>query len=108
MKTWLMALLLISCAALVGFQGPRCTAVDPDTAKSGDTVNASCENVDKTTVADVYLTDGKDDTKVAVMERTADKIKFTVPRLKPGRYHLAFLTANKASMIEQPVVLTVE
>ncbi len=112
MKTWLIALLLIfrRCAwALSAFQGlPRCTAVDPDTAKTGDTVNATCENVNKSTVADLYLTDGKDDTKVAVMEHTADKIKFQVPRIKPGRYHIAFLTANKASMIEQPVALTVE
>ena len=115
MKTWLIALLLISsllvvsAGALWGFQGyPKCTAVDPDTAKTGDTVNVTCENVSKTTVADVYLTDGKDDTKVAVMERTADKITFQVPRIKPGRYHIALLTANKASMIEQPVALTVE
>jgi hypothetical protein len=56
----------------------------------------------------MYLTDGKADTKVAVMEDSGGKIKFQVPRIKPGRYHLAFLTANKASMIEQPVVLTVE
>ena len=82
--------------------------MDPDTAKTGDTVNATCENVTKSTVADLYLTDGKDDTKIAVMEHTDDKIKFQVPRIKPGRYHLAFLTANKASMIEQPVALTVE
>jgi hypothetical protein len=108
MKTWLFALLPIAAAALFAFQGPRCTALDPDTAKTGDTVTASCENVNKSTVADLYLTDGKDDTKVAVMENTADKVKFQVPRIKPGRYHLAFLTANKASMIEQPVALSVE
>src|ERR1700683_5315115 len=108
MKTWLIAVLLISCAALLAFQGqPRCTAVDPDTAKTGDTVNATCENVNKSTVADMFLTDGKDDTKV-VMEHVEDKIKFQVPRSKPGRYHIAFLTANKASMIEEPVALTVE
>ena len=109
MKTWLITLLLILSAALVAFQGqPRCTAVDPDTAKTGDMVNATCENVNKSTVADMYLTDGKDDTKIDVMEHADDKIKFQVPRIKPGRYHLAFLTANKASMIEQPVALTVE
>lgn len=108
MKTWLIALLLISCTALLGFQGPRCTAVDPDTAKTGDTINASCENMDKSTVANIYLTDGKDDTKVAVTETTADKIKFQVPRIKPGRYHIAFMSANKSSIVEQPVVLTVE
>ncbi len=109
MKTWLIALLLISCAALAAFQGqPRCTAVEPDTAKTGDTVNVTCENVNKSTVADMYLTDGKDDTKISVMEHTDDKIKFQVPRIKPGRYHIAVLTANKASMIEQPIALTVE
>ena len=109
MKTWLIVVLLISAGGLSAFQGfPSCTAVDPDTAKSGDTVAITCENADKTKVSDLFLTDGKDDTKVAVMERTADKIKFTVPRIKPGRYHIAFLTANKSSMVEQPVVLTVE
>jgi hypothetical protein len=113
MKTWLIAVSLISAVLLMAgalsAQGfPKCSAVDPDTAKSGDTVNITCENVDKSTVADLYLTDGKDDTKIAVMEHNADKIKFQVPKLKPGRYHIAFLSANKSSMIEQPVVLTVE
>jgi hypothetical protein len=112
---WLTALLLSSALLLTvsgvlwAFQGyPRCTVVDPDTAKTGDTVNMTCANVDKTTVADLYLTDGKVDTKIAIMEHIEDKIKFQVPRIKPGRYHIALLTANKASMIEQPVVLTVE
>jgi hypothetical protein len=113
MKTWLLALLLVPSwllpGALSAFDGlPKCTAIDPDTAKTGDTVNVTCENVSKTTVADLYLTDGKDDTKIAVMEHNADKIKFQVPRMKAGRYHIAFLTANKASMVEQPIVLTVE
>jgi len=113
MKTWLTALLaaalsLTLSGALWAQNYPRCTAVDPDTAKTGDMVNITCQNVNKTTVADLYLTDGKDDTKIAIMERNEDKIKFQVPKLKPGRYHIAFLTANKASMIEQPVVLTVE
>src|ERR1700677_3590901 len=109
MKTWLIALLLISAAALAAFQAlPKCTSVDPETAKSGDMVTITCENADKASVAGVYLTDGKDDTKLTVMERAADKIKFQVPAMKPGRYHIAFLTANKSSMVEQPVVLNVE
>ncbi len=106
------ALLLSSAvlpAALLAFQGlPRCTAVDPDTAKTGDTVTATCDNADKGSFAEMYLTDGKDDTKVAVMEQAAGKIKFQVPAIKPGRYHIEFLTANKASMVEQPVALTVQ
>ena len=51
MKTWLKALLPIAAAALLAFQGlPRCTGLDPDTGKTGDTINATCLNVDKSTV----------------------------------------------------------
>lgn len=107
MKTGLMALLLV--APLSAFQGmPRCTAVDPDTAKVGDMVNITCEKLDKAAFAGMYLTDGQNDTKIAVKEQTADKITFQVPTIKPGRYHLAFLSANKANMVEEPVVLTVQ
>jgi hypothetical protein len=106
---FVVGLLLALAAAMPGFQGtPRCSAIDPDTAKSGDTVNVTCENADKAPGAELYLTDGKIDTKVAIMEASGDKIKFQVPRVKPGRYHLAFLTANKSSIVEQPVVITVE
>ena len=109
MKTWFIALSLISASALSAFQGvPRCTAVDPETAKTGDTVNVTCENLGKASFADVFLTDEKDDIKVTVMDHTADKLRIQVPNVKPGRYHLEFLTANKASMVEQPVVLTVQ
>lgn len=110
MKACLIGLLLMSAGALSAFQAalPRCTTVDPDTAKSGDMVSVTCDKVDKAAFSDLYLTDGKDDTKVAIMEESADKIKFQVPNIKPGRYHLAFLTANKSSMIEQPVAINVQ
>jgi hypothetical protein len=108
-KCFVVVLLTASALAMLGFQGtPRCSAIDPDTAKSGDTVNITCDGTDKSAGVDLYLTDGKVDTKVAVMGKSGDKITFQVPSIKPGRYHLAFLTANKASIIEQPVVLTVE
>ncbi|HTA69510.1 MAG TPA: IPT/TIG domain-containing protein, partial [Bryobacteraceae bacterium] len=82
--------------------------VDPDTGKVGDMIAVKGENLNKTTISDVYLTDGSKDTKAVISEQTDTQIKFKVPEIKPGRYHLAMLTANGASMIEQPVVLTVE
>ena len=109
MRTWLVATLLCMAVALYAFQAlPRCTSVDPDTAKVGDVVSAKGENLDKKSAADVYLTDGSKDTKAAISEQSETEIKFKVPQIKPGRYHLAILTANKASIIEQPVVLTIE
>ena len=109
MKTWLVAGLTACAIALGAFQAlPRCTALDPDTAKVGDMIAVKGENLNKATIAEVYLTDGAKDTKAPISEQTDTQIKFKVPEIKPGRYHLAMLTANGASMIEQPVVLTVE
>jgi len=109
MKTWCIALLLCMTLAVFGFQVmPRCTTIEPDTGKVGDTISAKGENLDKKNIAELYLTDGSKDTKVAISQQSDTEVKFTVPQIKAGRYHLCVLTANRASMIEQPVVLTVE
>ncbi len=109
MKTWLVAGLIAWAMALGAFQAlPRCTAMDPDSGKVGDLIAVKGENLDKGNISEVYLTDGAKDTKAPISEQTDTQIKFKVPEIKPGRYHLALLTANRASMIEQPVVLTVE
>jgi len=109
MKTWLVVTLLCMAVALVAFQAlPRCTTLEPDTGKVGDEISLKGENLDKKSAADVYLTAGSKDVKVPISQQSESEIKFKVPQLKPGRYHVAILTANKASIIDQPVVLTVE
>ena len=109
MKTWLLAGLIALAMIQGAFQSlPRCTAINPDSGKVGDAITAKGENLDKATISGVYLTDGSKDTKTVISEQTGTEVKFKVPEIKPGRYHLAMLTANGASMIEQPVVLTVE
>jgi len=110
MKTLLLiAAVLCLVAGLFAFQPlPRCSALEPETGKAGDAVSAKGENLDKASVSELYLTDGSKDTKVAITGQTGTEVKFTIPQVKPGRYHLALLTANKMSMIEQPVVLTIE
>jgi hypothetical protein len=96
--------------ALVAFEGfPRVTTVEPDSGKVGDIVSAKGENLDKASTGELYLTDGSKDTKVEIAEQTDKEIKFKVPAdAKAGRYHLLVLTANKTSMIEQPVIFTVQ
>jgi len=108
-RTWFVAALVCAGTALYALQAlPRCTSVDPDTAKVGDTVSAKGENLDKKSSGQLFLTDGNKDTKVIITEQSDAEIKFKVPQVKPGRYHLSILTANGASIIEQPVVLTIE
>jgi hypothetical protein len=109
MKTWLFAALFGVSVSLCAYQGfPRLTTVEPDTGKVGDAISAKGENLGKSSLGELYLSDGKKDTKVVITEQSADEVKFKVPQVKAGRYHLVILTTNRASMIEQPVVLTVE
>jgi len=107
------ASLLIALAlspALVSFAGfPKVTNVEPEAGKVGDIVSAKGENLDKSSVAEAYLTDGSHDTKVEITEQTGAQIKFKVPQnIKAGRYRILMLTADKKSLVEQPVVFTVE
>ena len=107
------ASLLIALAlspALVSFAGfPRVTTVEPDTGKVGDIVTAKGENLDKSSVSEVYLTDGSHDMKVQIAQQTAAEVTFKVPsNLKAGQYHILVLTADKKSLVEQPVIFTVE
>ena len=92
---------------------PRMTMVDPMTAKAGDVVRASGENLDKDNVSEVFLTDNKSDFKVQITEQAATAIKFRVPdSVKPGRFGLVIRTpgtqANPAKDYVQPVKVTVE
>jgi|SRR5450755_1275047 hypothetical protein len=107
MKTCLTA--LFAALVLYAFQAmPRCTSVEPDTGKVGDLISAKGESLDKKNLAELYLSDGGKDIKAVIAEQSETEIKFKVPQIKAGRYHLITLTGNRASMIEQPVVLTVE
>ncbi|MCZ2073882.1 MAG: hypothetical protein LC130_02620 [Bryobacterales bacterium] len=89
---------------------PRMTSVEPANAKAGDTLSVAGENLEKANVAELYLTDGKNDLKVAVEEQTATGLKFKIPgSCKSGRFALMVLTGGKEpKLIEQPVKVTVE
>lgn len=102
--------LAATLAAFAQQATPRMTTVDPGNGKSGDEITVAGENLEKTLVAKVYLTDGKNDVLVDVTEQTATSIKFKIPaKAAAGRFALMLLTTGKdPKLIEQPVKLTVE
>lgn len=107
----IVSLLVMSALGATGQQAmPRMTGVEPGNGKAGDVLTASGENLDKAQVAELYLTDGKKDTKVAMTEQTATSIKFKIPAgATAGRFSLMVLTAGKEpKLIEEPVRVTVE
>lgn len=101
---------LLALAPALKAQNCRITGVDPEAGKIGDTVGAAGESMDKSKVAELYLTDGKNDFKVDILEQTETAIKFKIPaKIKPGRYALMIKTKGPdVKLLEQPVRLTVE
>ena len=61
-------------------------------------------------MAELFLTDGKNDLKVPIQEQTATNLKFKIPTAaKPGRFALMILTKGKEpKLIEQPVKVTID
>ena len=88
---------------------PRMSSVEPGNGKAGDVITIAGENLQKDTVAKVYLTDGKNDTEVQIVEQSATEIKFKIPAKVNGRLALMILTAGKdAKLMEQPVKVQVD
>jgi len=102
---WGMAGLLFGQASM-----PMLQAVEPASGTYGDVLVLTGTNLDQGTVAALYLTDGKNDTKVMITEQSATSIKFRIPAgIAKGRFALMILTQGKdAKFIEEPVKVTVE
>jgi IPT/TIG domain-containing protein len=102
-------LLAASFAALAQPAMPRMTSVEPQNGKQGDVLAVAGENLQKDTVAKVYLTDGKLDFEVTITEQSDKEIKFKIPAKATGRLALMVLTAGKeAKLIEQPVKVQID
>lgn len=89
---------------------PVMRTVAPEAVRAGETATVSGEYLDKSRVADVFLTDGQHDIKLVILEQSAAAIKFKVPeKAVAGRYHLmVMLVGAEPKLIEEPARLTVE
>jgi hypothetical protein len=80
MRRSLMARLVVGslfAAAVLLAQAdvPQVRSVEPATAKVGDVLTATGENLDRANVAEAYLTDGTNDFKVAITEQEAGSLR---------------------------------
>jgi IPT/TIG domain len=88
---------------------PRMSTVEPGNGKAGDVIAVAGENLQKDQVAKVYLTDGKNDFEVQIVEQTATSVKFKIPAKATGRLALMVLTTGKdAKLMEQPVKIQID
>ena len=89
---------------------PTISSVEPASGKVGDLLSIQGANLGQDTVAELYLTDGKTDLKVHMIEQTSTSIRFRIPpEARPGRFALMVLTKGKdPKLIELPVKIVVE
>lgn len=88
---------------------PLMRTASPEAVKAGETVTVGGDYLDKSRVAEVYLTNGKVDVKVDVIEQARTELKFKVPeKIAVGRYNLMVLmVGEEPKLIEEPARLTV-
>ncbi len=114
MKISLIAVLLLLAFAVPAAPQsgsiPTMSAVDPDTGTVGDILTVQGAGLGADAVAGVFLTDGKTDIKLVIVEQKATSIQFKIPpEAKAGRFALMVLTrGDKAKYVEEPVKVTVE
>lgn len=88
---------------------PNIQTVDPPNGKVGTVITATGQNLQKASVAKLYLTDNKTDLQVDVTEQTATSIKFKIPDKAAGRMSLMILTSDKEpKLMVLPIKVTVD
>jgi hypothetical protein len=111
MKLSLIASILIAACLAVYAQSasPNAAAADPANGKRGDVITVTGTNLNKDSVAKVYLTDDKNDFPADITEQTATTIKFKIPVKAAGRLSVMFLTTDKEpKLLVQAVKVTVD
>ncbi|MBI1787341.1 MAG: IPT/TIG domain-containing protein [Acidobacteria bacterium] len=88
---------------------PVMRSAEPAAGKPGEIITVTGDYLDKTHVAEVYLTAGGVDLKAEIVSQSVKTLKFKIPaEAKPGRFCLMVLTAgNSPKFIEQPLNIQV-
>jgi hypothetical protein len=98
---------VIFLAPFLSAQGtPRVSSADPTSGKVADTVTLMGENLGKTIVTGVFLSDDKNDYKAEVVDQGDSKIVVKIPKVKAGQYN--FSVQVNTNIYIEPVHFTVQ
>ena len=100
------ALLTVPLRFTLAQSSPSVKAVDPTSGKVNDSISVEGENLGKSVVSAVYLSDDKSDYKAVIVQQANDKIVLKIPQVKPGDYNVS--VQSGAAIYIQPVRLTVQ
>lgn len=81
--------------------------VTPAEARPGDIVTVSGETLDAAHLKAIVLTDRKDDFDVEIVAQSLKTLRFKVPQVPPGKYHIAIRLVKDDMFLEEPVFIIV-
>jgi hypothetical protein len=85
---------------------PKVASIDPMSGKVNDRLTLTGENLDKESVAGVFLSDDKDDTPADVVEQAAAKIVVKVPQIKAGSYNVSVQVKDRILILPLKFAVT--
>jgi IPT/TIG domain-containing protein len=102
----LLAAIVFLAPLIFAQSTPQVTGVEPPSGKVNDSVTVSGENLGKSNVSAVFLSDDKNDYKATVVEQSEQKIVMKVPQVKSGNYNVSIQVGDK--LFIKPVRFKVE
>ena len=81
--------------------------VSPAEARSGDIITVEGQSLDAAHLKAVYVTDRKEQVEVEILVQTPKHLTFKLPKVAPGRWHIAILLARDEMFLEEPVFVLV-
>jgi len=81
--------------------------VSPAEARGGDVITVQGQSLDAAHLKAVYLSDRKDQVEVEILVQTPTHLTFKLPKVAPGRWHIAILLVRDDMFLEEPVFVLV-
>jgi hypothetical protein len=81
--------------------------VTPTEVRAGDIVTVQGETLDAAHLKEIFLTDRKEQVEVEIISQGAKFLTFKMPKVEPGRWHIAIKLVRDDMFLEEPVFVTV-
>ena len=78
---------------------PVFASTDTPKGNKGDSISFSGQSLQKALISKIFLTDGKNDFQVEVLEQTATTVKFRIPDTVPPGHYAQMLFTTKPEYI---------
>ncbi len=81
--------------------------VTPSEVRAGDLITVQGETLDAAHVKAVFLTNRPEQVEVEIIAQGANYLRFKMPNIAPGKWHIAIKLVREDMFLEEPVFVIV-